>query len=509
MKLTTTRRARTALTIGIALVLMLSACSSSANRDVAATKTTDAEQSGTDGGATDDGGSTPVTDAAGQPVAGSTSNTGPTGAGGATRPGATGSGSRPAGSKPLAMGHGVTADKIQLGISWIDLNAYFAVVNAAFGTNAQNPSSSATTKDWSDVIIKHQNANGGLLGRKIEPIYYEIQTQDLLTPQGRAQAEQQMCATFTQDNKVFAILPLESNEGVVLECAKKADTPMIGTSNTDENLDRERFGEAGAWWFKPNWLSGERREQAMVARLLSHGWFGKDAKVGIMVEDKPQYRRSVDKGLKPALARAGVKVVSEVAWPDQVESPWDNYVLQFRTAGVTHILWTGCGCAATPPGLFMRAAENQGYRAKHALGSEYLMRGIPTIAPHEQLAGMSGIGWGPEFDYGAERAAAEPAISPADGQCRSVMRKAGINIHGGMYCEFIFFLSAALQHAPSLTRAGFTAGVEALGTAYSSVGTPATRLGPGRHDGTSAVWDVIYDDACTCIKYKGKPHPIG
>src|SRR5205823_2246990 len=125
----------------------------------------------------------------------------------------------------------------------------------------------------------------------------------------------------------------------------------------DENIDRQRFGDIGPWWYRPNWISGDRREEAMVARLVAQKFFTPGAKVGIMVEDKPSYRRAVNNGLKPALARAGVRVVSEIAWPDQVSSPWDNYVLQFRTAGVTHVIWSGCGCSTSPVGLFMRSAE--------------------------------------------------------------------------------------------------------------------------------------------------------
>lgn len=530
MSTTSVRRNRLRSTAAICVLsLVLSACASSTQRpDAAADGDTDIEAV-TASPLPSAGGSVPTAKDGTSPLskeeivaaveagelpksALDSVNAAPGGTGGkGGSPGTTGGGGNAPATAPkkLAMGHGVTATTIQVGVAWIDLNAYFTAVNAAFGTGAENPSSSATTKEWSEAVIKEQNARGGILGRKIEPIYYEIQTQDLLSPQGRAQSEQQMCDKFTQDNKVFAMIPLQSNEGVLLECAKKTDTPMIGTSNTDVNLDGQRFGDAGAWWFKPNWLSGERRERAMVSRLLAQNWLPKTAKVGIIMEDKPQYRRAVEKGLKPALAAAGIKVVSEVAWPDQVESPWDNYVLKFRSDGVTHVIWSGCGCAATPPGLFMRAAENQEYRPKHALGSEYLMRGIPTIAPHNQLDGMAGIGWGPEFDYGPERAAALKPISAADAQCRKDMAKNNIKIHGGMYCEFVYFLAAALERAPALTRAGFTSGAEALGTGYLSVGTPSTKLGAGRHDGTSAVWDVVFDRACGCIKYKGSPHSIG
>ena len=125
-----------------------------------------------------------------------------------------------------AMGHGITATKIQLGMSWIDINAFLAAVSAAYGTPGPQQSQ-PTTRDWAQLAVNYQNARGGIAGRQIDPVYYQYPVNDLFTPQGRAQAEQEMCASFTQDHKVFAMIPLVSNEGVLTQCAKNADTPAI------------------------------------------------------------------------------------------------------------------------------------------------------------------------------------------------------------------------------------------------------------------------------------------
>lgn len=518
-----TRDGRSRGVLGVVALVVLTACGSTVPLEVARGPIEDGEaQFDVAPGASqiDDGTSTeaPTVDGEG-PIGPSVSRPGtasstvdsPPESSPTQDPGSTGPAPPTTGDPPRAgqppMGHGITADTIQLGIAWVDLNAYFTLVNSAFGTDADN-SSSSTTKDWAELVIAYVNERGGILGRQIEPIYYEIGTDRLLTAQGRAQAEQEMCARFTEDNQVFSFIPLISNEGVILECARGADTPVVLTANTDENLDRQRFAEMGAWWFRPNWLSGERREEVMVERLVAQEWFDPGSRVGIMVEDKPAYRRAVDNGLKPALAELGIEVVSEAAWPDQVNSPWQNYVLQFQTDRVTHVIWSGCGCSAIPPGLFMRAAEDQGYRARHALGTEYLMRGIPTISPHPQLAGMGGIGWGPEFDIGSERAMAEEPISSSDALCREIIQGGGIPVHGFQYCEFIFFVDAVLQNATALNREGFTAAAEGLSTSFVSSMTPATRFGPDRHDGTTAVWDVTFDASCECIRYDGPPRQV-
>src|SRR5206468_1084159 len=105
--------------------------------------------------------------------------------------------------------------------------------------------------------------------------------------------------------------------------------------------------------------------------------------------------------------------------------------------------------------------------------------GLPTGAPHDQLKDLSGIVWGPDIDLAPEHRGAP--VNTTDALCRSIMVKGGIPVYQGHYCEFIFFLNAALAKAPSLNRAGFQTGVESLGTSYVPAMTASARFGPGRH----------------------------
>jgi hypothetical protein len=407
-----------------------------------------------------------------------------------------------------AVGKGVTTDTISVGIGWIDLTA---LDSGAASIGCQNCAKDrGRGRDHAQAVVDYVNAQGGIAGRRVEPVYHQVPTTDLLAgTQTRRRAEEAMCADFTQDHEVFAMIPAVSMEGVMVECAKRSDTPMVVYGNLDWSLDETSFAEYGRWWYRPNGLVGERREKTMVERLVAQGFFGDDVKVGIMVEDKPQYTRGVDRDLKPALEDAGVDVATVIAYPDEVQSPWENYVLQMRSAGVTHVVWAHCACGGASAGLTMRAAENQGWRPRYALGTDTFLQGISALGPPEaQLRGIGGIGWVPQFDLPADRNAhaKEPAYSSGDEACRAIVQKLGDAAANG-YCEALFFLKFALERSAEFSSGAMASAIERSGDSYPSVTTPAAWYGPGRHDGAAAVYDIAYDATCACFVYTGGPHP--
>lgn len=408
--------------------------------------------------------------------------------------------------RDIPYGKGVTADTISIGITYLEEGSEDQF-NAIFGTGMIE--TAGTGRDFAQAIIDRLNAEGGIGARQIKPVYYEHTVANLLSAEGRRRGEQEMCAQFTEDHQVFAMIPWVSVEGVITQCAADTDTPMVAVTEIDSGVDQERLSEIARWWYRPNWFTAERRERAFVTRLTAQGFFGRDAKVGIMVQDKPAYRRGVERALKPALAEAGVAVVAEATFPDFLTSPWETYVLQFRQAGVTHVLWAHCGCSSSAPGLFMRAAEDQQWRPLYGLASEYQLGPLVDLwAPANQLEGARGIGWFPLADRWTQYKTDGP-ITGADAQCRMIMSDADFpEESGGTYCEGLFFLKAGVDRASALTSAGLASAVEQLGGAYIPPTTPAAFFGAGRHDGAAAVWDVAFDSRCPCFVYTAGPHSV-
>src|SRR5207249_3976086 len=142
-----------------------------------------------------------------------------------------------------------------------------------------------------------------------------------------------------------------------------------------------------------------RRERSIAAFFLKHGFLTKGMKLAIMVQDTPGTREGVEKGLKPALAAVGIKPAVEIVYPDWVQSPWANYVLQMQAAGVTHVLFSATNGVWIPPLFMMQAAENQHYRPKWGWGTDQDPVGVAGLgAPADQLANVTGMGWSPAQD---------------------------------------------------------------------------------------------------------------
>jgi hypothetical protein len=92
------------------------------------------------------------------------------------------------------------------------------------------------------------------------------------------------------------------------------------------------------------------------------------------------------------------------------------------------------------------------------------------------------------------------------------MAKAGIafdgndnnKVVGTKTCDAFFFLVAAINRgAPSVTRDSFLAGAHSLGDSFAGALTYRTSISPSAHDGVAVLATNVFEQACTCFKYKG------
>lgn len=406
--------------------------------------------------------------------------------------------------------HGATEDEIRIGITWLNYDSEF---DEELGTElgSQAPGT-GTEADLAQIVVDAINADGGIAGRQIVPVYYGYGLSSLFTASDRSEAEQAMCARFTEDHDVYAMMPYLATEGVITQCAADSETILVGTGGAQDVPEPDRLAEIGEYWYRPSWISPEHRDQALVDRLVANDFFGPDARVGLLIAPSAASQASVESTLKPALAEAGVEVASEVVFPDFFESPWNTYVQRFVADGVTHVLLSSCsGCVA---GGFMHAAEDQGFHPKYGLTSEQQLGSTPEAVggdvPAAQLVGSRAIGWYPFGDVAWASGADIPSVGPAHERCRAIFDAAGEQADvAPHFCEGLFFLQAVLENAEGLEPSAFQAAVESLGSSYDTVSTPATWFGPGQHSGAAAVRDIVFDDqGCECFAYEGDLHPI-
>ena len=135
-------------------------------------------------------------------------------------------------SQLTASWRGVTADTITIGVSMLDfgLLAEMGLVRAGWGDQ----------QGVFQALVDDLNANGGILGRRVEPVY------DYYSPISADDATRS-CTVLTQDNEVFAVVL-----GFVGPAAGNADPCFVGTNETtlvggEHTLDE--LAQAKAPWF--------------------------------------------------------------------------------------------------------------------------------------------------------------------------------------------------------------------------------------------------------------------
>ena len=280
---------------------------------------------------------------------------------------------------------------------------------------------------------------------------------------------------------MFAVIGtvLADNE---VDCLAKANTPFL--AQTAALFDRTMFDRYPGLVFQPFMITAER-QGAWIDSLFSQGYFSAGAKVGLLEFDNSVYHKFADTVIKPRLAARGLKVADEVAFavPDSAASTGglfaqaSNAVLRFKSEGITHVILSPTGGAI--PFVFMQSAETQSYRPRYALNSLEVPAFVTQNVPVAQLTGSLGVGWLPASDLYYKEVA--HGANPAEDLCYAITKRNGDEVK--RYCDGLFFLKAALDHAAQFTPAGLRAAVEAMGTTYNSPWTFATRFGPGRYDG--------------------------
>lgn len=420
------------------------------------------------------------------------------GGGGAARPS-----SRATAPSVPGVGPGVSAKEIKIGIVLVENGGSFG---ATFGVATDF----GNTRAQSDAVIGHLNSRGGIAGRVIRPVYYTFDLGRVSTRDG--QAEEEACARWTQDDRVFAVINAALARLTLLSCLAKAGVPGVHDQMPVDEGTLARHRDAYYSGGHVGGMTLDRLARSSTQVFAKRGFFGKDAVVGIVHFDDPAYVRVVDKQYRPALRAAGVTKVVTQAAPRFLEGQYATYVSGFQAAGVTHVMFLGE--AGGYPLMFMQAAENQLYRPKYGLRTDNFPAAVlQGAAPKEQLKNTMSMGWMPSLDVDAAR---DPGpVSSSMQLCLEIQRAAGQNMddRGARgtalgYCNGLFFLRDSLARSSSITAADLARSVGRLGTSFVSPQVFGTRYSATQHDGVGAYRDLGYDAGCSCFTYTSPVKPL-
>jgi ABC-type branched-subunit amino acid transport system substrate-binding protein len=350
-------------------------------------------------------------------------------------------------------------------------------------------------------VVNYINAHGGLGGRKIELVFYDLDPGAVVAD--ASSAYQAACTYFTQDKKVVAVASLAAlAPASFYECMAQARVPMV---IPDEGFSTDFFQRFADTVYMPPAPSYTRLLTESVDALWQAGWLTSKSKVGLVGYDTVDVHAIVDKGLLPALKRRGLSLTASAytSTTTAAASEYNSAVLSFNTKGVDRVFFAPGG----QPIYFALAAEQQGYRPHYALGSLEYPNALAETLPSGQLAGSAGLGWSPYFDL--PRSEQARVSTPGIAACRTAMASANQDYSTGTtlgiaawICDDWMFLRDVFAAGATPDQAGIRRAAEALGATFHSASTFRTLFQPTRpHDGAGAYRLMAYQEACGCYRY--------
>lgn len=446
------------------------------------------------------------------------------GGGGSTSPGAGASSEAPAPGAPqpgVAADPPITDTEIKVGIAYNE-DPGAANEAAGFGGIGQVDQK----RGW-EAMLAEVNKNPPL-GRKLVPVWYSFTTDDV-TSKGAERLSQEMCAHWTQDNKVFMVWG--GGNDTRHACLTKAGVPEVGGG---AGLSWSKTYEDFPYLVSPTSAALDRMAEFQVDRLVEQDFFtefkdnappytpqapidGK-AKIALIRYDQPSYKAAAQT-LKARLATHGLELCDgcefEISYSsDNVQEQLDdatevNAAIQnckSRPGGpCTHMLFLGSTAGVRITLFFVDGAEKQAYRPRlglNPLDAPIAVRDFLGEASYPQWRESIYVTWNPR-DLGNPPEAFE--------RCKALFEDAGETFGGDDssgnkehqipgYCDTAWYTAEVLGRAgESLSVDSFMNGVATVDP-VPSAGTYLMQTRADRHDGVGAIRIGEWSDSCECFE---------
>jgi hypothetical protein len=371
------------------------------------------------------------------------------------------------------------------------------------------------------AVIAAVNKDGGVLGRRVVPVFHDIASADVQSdPQHAAQAA---CTALTEDRQVAGVVNLVAGIDVptFYGCLKQHDTPVVsgGLLPTDTAFQRQ-FAPYFYSLFAPSYddVMGVLLDR-LKARDYFTGWDTTGGRAGavpvrlglIYAQQGPENR--IGKRLKTELVRRGYTVAADWAYDSSTTASSTRdvaaAVLPFRSANVTHVVALDSLVV-----YFELAAQQQQYRPRYAYTS-YSAAGVLLQANAAgQQPGSLGVGWAPTTDTDS---AHDPGVLPGETACRKAMREGGQDVSARStelvameLCDGINMLVLGARSGGGFDAAALRAGLSSIGQAFRPALSFGSALGPGSAYLPGGARDFGWSASCSCFVYlDNRNHAIG
>jgi hypothetical protein len=420
---------------------------------------------------------------------------------------------------PAAQGAGAAAagpaltKPVRVAYTVANVGAAADALGAA-GYNADQQTQ-ATRDEWK-ALLRYANSHGGVGGRKIEGLEYDV---DTTTDQNT------LCTKATEDDHVDAFLDFDSfNTDDALACFGKHRTPLVAQMfSPGRDLLLKYRPYLATTYGVP-----DRSEPGLIDGLNRVGYF-KGATVGAVFDDDPLIKKIWATKMKPQLDRLGVKVVAEHYFAPtdagQQQPQAQSAVLDFKSKGVTNVIFAANVLVLIS---FAQAEQNAAYLAKLGLGDYWLAASagpgnaeyIPSVerALKDAVAVTlvsSVVSDHPEQKQGSTIDRKNPRLLPGMRRCLDVLSaelkvdyyKLADNQRGRGWpdiCDsFFLWWETAQKTGAAMTAANWGLALPQISTSFQSAIVHQEQFGPAQYDGAADYRVGRYyseDVACACYK---------
>lgn len=373
-------------------------------------------------------------------------------------------------------------------------------------------------RQFDDAVINGLNKQGGLHGRRIVPVYAGTDTAS-----ANWEADYQAaCATFTQDNKVDAVLGSSFAYFASFErCLAKAGIPhLTNSSNVADNTELGQFPLLRALIVP----TIDKRSLAKLQGAINTGFLTPSNKLGVITDSCPGTQRAWNNVVKPFLAQHKIPVAStaDEGCADGYNGSFSsagaavsNAILTFRSAGVDRITFITVSESGTML-VMSEGASSQKYYPGWIVSSLVGTSILQTQAPADEMKNTRVYGWLPSQDV--TPAQYDPPNN-AQRRCYGYLKTAGIKpssaadySYAQSICEALFAYEAALGKDGGLIDGpAVIHGLEQLGTGFQSVFdlNGASDFDPlRRNDAPRLYREAFFDGRCSCFAYRGRTYPM-
>jgi hypothetical protein len=356
------------------------------------------------------------------------------------------------------------------------------------------------------ALDNDRNRQGGLLGHKIVPVWGVEDT----ASSNWSTMMQTICATFTQDHHVIAVLGAGFGyKDILSNCLAKAGVLAIDAMRTTGVPDDVELAKHPAYLVS-NEPSANSYNLVALTSAVADGWLTKKTVLGAINADCPINQRVWDNTMAPYLSSHGfnVKVNAVIHCPQgasdvsSAAQAIQSAELKMRANGVDTVIITD-----VPLVLFAADAESQQWHPKY-LATEG-GAGYTAYLPADQLENIHSAGWEPTWDVAQQD---QPPLSPSQHECLNALTRGGIT--GATSTERTLYFSLcggvdlyfeAVSKAQSLSTSAVLGAIDSLAGAFVNpmLLNGKSLLTRSKHAAAVQYRSIGYDKTCSCFTYRG------